>query len=150
MDGGEVKTVSFLGLVLVNHLLQQLIQIILVLQHSLPLHGRLNKYGDQKQHQRNHESLCRIKEPQENSQWICYSSPCKTLWFQICYLVHVSSQVWSSTIVVWSFLNKKWVILSHFSLVQKEYKDFELVLLRQICQRIRVLNYASKNGLRTK
>ena len=65
MDGGEVKTVSFLELVLVNHLLQQLIQIILVLQHSLPQNGRLNKYGDQNQHQKNHESLCRIKEPQE-------------------------------------------------------------------------------------
>ena len=31
-----MKSVSFLGLVLVNHLLQQLILIILVLQHSLP------------------------------------------------------------------------------------------------------------------
>ena len=29
-SGGEVKAVSFLGLVLVNHLLQQLIQIMLV------------------------------------------------------------------------------------------------------------------------
>ena len=28
MEGGEEKAVSFLGLVLVNHLLQQLIQII--------------------------------------------------------------------------------------------------------------------------
>ena len=49
-----------------------------------------------------------------------------------------------------SFPNKKWIILSHFSLVQKEYKDFELVLLRQICQRKHVLIYASKNGLDTK
>ena len=31
-----MKVESFLGLVLVNHLLQQLIQIILVLQHGLP------------------------------------------------------------------------------------------------------------------
>ena len=30
------------------------------------------------------------------------------------------------------------------------YKDFELVLLRQICQRKDVLIYASKNGLDTK
>ena len=30
------------------------IQIILVLQHGLPQSGRLKKYGDQKQHQRNH------------------------------------------------------------------------------------------------
>ena len=36
MEGGEVKVVSFLGLVLVNHLLQQLIHIILILQHGLP------------------------------------------------------------------------------------------------------------------
>ena len=36
MEGGEMKSVSFLGLVLVNHLPQQLILIILVLQHSLP------------------------------------------------------------------------------------------------------------------
>ena len=68
MDGGEVKTVSFLELVLMNHLLPQLIQIILVLQHSLPQNGRLNKYGDQKQHEKNHKSLSRTKEPQENSQ----------------------------------------------------------------------------------
>ena len=51
--------------------------------------------------------------------------------------------IWSSTTVVWSFPNKKWVILSHFSLVQNKYKDFELMLLRQICQRNHVLNYAS-------
>ena len=31
-----------------------------------------------------------------------------------------------------------------------EYKDFELVLLRQTCQRNHVLNYASGNGLDTK
>ena len=48
----EVKAVRFLGLVLVNHLLQQLIQIILVLQDSLLQNERLKKYGDQKQHQR--------------------------------------------------------------------------------------------------
>ena len=36
-EAGEVKAEkSFLGLVLVNHLPQQLIQIILVLQHGLP------------------------------------------------------------------------------------------------------------------
>ena len=52
----------FLGLVLVNHLLQQLIQIILVLQQGVPEKGRLKKYGDQKQHQR---SLCHIKQLQE-------------------------------------------------------------------------------------
>ena len=38
-EGGEVKTVSFLVLLLVNHLLQQLIQMILVLQHGLPQNG---------------------------------------------------------------------------------------------------------------
>ena len=65
-------------------------------------------------------------------------------------LVHVISQVWSSTTVVSSFPNKTWVILSHFSLVQKEYKYFELVLLRQMCQRKHVLNYASKNCPGTK
>ena len=62
-----------------------------------------------------------------------------TQWFQICYLVHVISQVWSSATVVWSFPNKKWVILSHFNLVQKEYRDFEVVLLRQMGQRKHVL-----------
>ena len=51
---------------LVNHLLQQVIQILLVLQHGIPQNGRLKKYGDQKQHQRNHGSLCRIKQPQNS------------------------------------------------------------------------------------
>ena len=64
VEGGEVKAVSSLGLVLGNHLIQQLIQILLVLQHGLPQNGRLKKYGNQKQ-QRNHGSLCRIKQPQE-------------------------------------------------------------------------------------
>ena len=36
VEGGEAKAESFLGLVLMNHLLQHLIQMILVLQHSLP------------------------------------------------------------------------------------------------------------------
>ena len=52
---------------------------------------------------------------------------CKTQWFQICYLVHVISQVWSSTTVNWSFPNKKWATLSHFSLLQNEYNDSELM-----------------------
>ena len=52
--GRRVKALSFLGLVLVNHLLQQLIQIILLLKHSLPQNRQLKKYGDQKEHQRNH------------------------------------------------------------------------------------------------
>ena len=52
-----MKAVSFLGLVLVNHLFQQLIQIILVLQHGLPENGRLKKYGDQKHHQRTTMSM---------------------------------------------------------------------------------------------
>ena len=39
--------------------------ILLVLQHGLPQNGRLKKYGDQKQQQRNHGSLCRINQPQE-------------------------------------------------------------------------------------
>ena len=65
MEGGEVTAVSFLGLALVNHLLQQLIQIILVLQHGLPQNGQFKKYGVQKQRQRNHGSLCRIKQPQK-------------------------------------------------------------------------------------
>ena len=51
MEGGEVKAVNFLGLVLMNHLLQQPIQIILVL-HGLPQNGQLKKYGNQKQHQK--------------------------------------------------------------------------------------------------
>ena len=50
---------------LLNLRVGELIQIILVLQHGLPQNGRLKKYGDQKQHQRNHGSLCRIKQPQE-------------------------------------------------------------------------------------
>ena len=37
MEGGEVKAENFLGLVMVNHLLQQL---ILVLQHGLSQKGR--------------------------------------------------------------------------------------------------------------
>ena len=45
IKGRGRRGVSFLGLVLVNHLLQQLIQIILVLQHGLPQNGRLKKYG---------------------------------------------------------------------------------------------------------
>ena len=61
-----MKAVSFLGLVLVNYLLQQLIQIILVLQHGLPQNGPLKKYGHQKKHQRNHESICCIKQSQKN------------------------------------------------------------------------------------
>ena len=80
----------------------------------------------------------------------CKFFPWKTQWFHICYLIFVNSQVWPSTTVVWSLPNKNWVILSHFSLVQKEYKDFELVLLRQTCQRNHVLNYSSGNGLGTK
>ena len=63
MGGEEVKVVSFLALVLVNH--QQLIQIILVFQFILPQNGRLKKHGDQKQHQRNHGSLFRIKQPKQ-------------------------------------------------------------------------------------
>ena len=47
----------FLGLLLVNHLFQQLIQIILVLKHVLPENGRLKKYGDQKHHQRTTMSM---------------------------------------------------------------------------------------------
>ena len=46
--GREAKAESFIGLVLVNHLLlQQLIQI-LFLQHFLLQNGRLQKYGNQK------------------------------------------------------------------------------------------------------
>ena len=37
-----------------NNISFQLIQIILVLQHGLPQNRRLKKYGDQRQHQRNH------------------------------------------------------------------------------------------------
>ena len=43
MEGEEVKAVSFLGLVLVNHLLQQLIQIILVLRNGLPQNGTIEE-----------------------------------------------------------------------------------------------------------
>ena len=45
LEGGEVKAASFLGLVLGNHLIQQLIQILLVLQHGLPQNGRLKNVG---------------------------------------------------------------------------------------------------------
>ena len=52
--GRRGESSELLRLVMVNHLLQQLIQIIIVLQHGLPQNGRLKKYGDQKKHQRNH------------------------------------------------------------------------------------------------
>ena len=97
--------VSFLGLMLVNHLLQQLIQITLVLQHGLPQNRRMKRYWDQKQHQRNNGSLCRIKQPQEKLPRNLLFFRCKTQRFQICYLVHVISQFWSSTTAV-SGLNK--------------------------------------------
>ena len=48
-----------------EHLLQQLIQIMPVLEHDLPQNRRLGKYGDQKQYQRNHRKLSHIKQPQE-------------------------------------------------------------------------------------
>ena len=65
--GRSGESSKLLRVVLVNHLLQQLIQITLVLQHGLPQNGRLKKFGDQEQHQRNHWSLCRIKQPQEKA-----------------------------------------------------------------------------------
>ena len=52
--GRRGESSELLRLVMVNHLLQQLIQIIIILQHGLSQNGRLKKYGDQKQHQRNH------------------------------------------------------------------------------------------------
>ena len=58
VGGGGESSVSFLGHMLGNHLLQQLMQIILVLQHGLSQNRQLKEYGDQKQHQRNHKSLC--------------------------------------------------------------------------------------------
>ena len=119
------------------------IQIILVSQHSLPQNGQLKKYGDQKQHQRNHESLCHIKQPQEKLQVNLLFFPVQNPVISDLLLSSYHFSIWSSTTVVWSFPNKKWVILSHFSLVQNKYKDFELMLLRQICQRNHVLNYAS-------
>ena len=59
------------------------------------------------------------------SQYIYYFFPCRAQWFQICYLVHVNSQVRFSTTVVWSFSNKKQKLgyLNHFCLVQKECKE---------------------------
>ena len=45
VEVGEVGAVTFLGLVLGNHLLQQLIQIILVLQQVLPQNGQMKKWG---------------------------------------------------------------------------------------------------------
>ena len=103
-------------------------------------------WGDQKQHQRNHRRLCRIKQHQEK---LTVNLLFFFQWIQICYLVHVISQVWSPTTVVWSSPNKNWAILSHFSPIQKEYKDFELLLLRQTYQRNHVLNYASGSRLDT-
>ena len=80
---GEVKVESFIGLVQVNHLLlQQLIQI-LVLQHRLSQNEKLHKYWDQKLGE----------TPNKASIFF----PCKTQLLHICYLVHVNSQVWSST-----------------------------------------------------
>ena len=50
--------------------------------------------------------------------------PCKTQWFQICYLV-MSILKFSLPTIVWSFpnKNKSWVILSHFSHIQKKYAE---------------------------
>ena len=52
--GSRGESSKFLRVGAGKSLLQQLIQIILVLQDGLPQNGRLIKYGDQKQHQRNH------------------------------------------------------------------------------------------------
>ena len=79
--------------------------------------------------------------------------PCNTQWFQIFYLVHVNSQVWSFITVIWSFPQTKtktelfWTI----SVPPKrniKSNDFELLLSRQTCQRNNVVNYAS--GIVTK
>ena len=100
--GKGIKAESFIGLVQANDLLlQQLIQI-LVLQHHLLHNGLLQKYGDQKL----------VKNPCKRAIF-----PCKTHRFQVCYLVHVNSQVWSYK----TYKNR--AILSYFSLAQKEYKE---------------------------
>ena len=141
-----MKAVSFLALVLVHHLLQQLMQMILVLQQGLSQNGR---FGSKATSKKPRKSMSH-KKPQEKLLVNLLFFPGNTQWFQICYFVHAISQVWSSMTVVWSFPNKKLVFLSHFSLVQKEYKDFELLLLRQIYQRNHAVNYAPGNGLGTK
>ena len=145
-----MKAESFLGLVLVNHLLQQLIQIKLVLQQSTTKRT-IEKIW---------ESKATSKKP-----WKCIlhktilgKTPSK---FAILFHLKPSDfrfvtwfksflKFWSSMTVVWSFSNKNWDILNYFSLVQKEYNDFKLKSLRQTCQRNHVLNYASGNSLGTK
>ena len=76
---------------------------------------------------------------------------CKTQWFQICDMVHVNYQVWSSTTVIWSLpnKNKNWAIWAMSVSLKWNIKsnDFKLVLSRQPCQRHPVLNYVWKNGL---
>ena len=106
--GRRVKAVSFFGLVLDNW----------------------KNMGIKSNIKETTEVYVALKNLRKNSQLICYSFLSKTQWSQICYLVHVISQVWSSATVVWSFPNKKWVILSHSSLVEKEYNNFELALLQ--------------------
>ena len=100
--GKGIKAESFIGLVQANDLLlQQLIQI-LVLQHHLLHNGLLQKYGDQKL----------VKNPCKRAIF-----PCKTHRFQVCYLVHVNSQVWSYK----TYKNR--AILSYFNKKKKEYKE---------------------------
>ena len=139
VEGGKMKGKSFIELVQVNHLLLQQLIHILVLKRRLPQNGRLQKYGDQKL----------VETPSKFS--IFFRVKLSDLSYMIYHMVHVNSQVWSSTTVVWSFLNKNKnsVILSHFSLAQKNIKRnvFELVLSRQTCEINNVPNYDSGNDL---
>ena len=148
MERGEVNS-EILSVGTGDHLLQQLIQVILLLQNGLPQNGRLKKMGIKISTSKKPRIIHKATSGKTPSKFATLK-PSETQWLQICYLVHAISKVWSSKTAVSSFPNKKWVILSHFSLIQNECKDFELVLLKVICQRNHVLNYTSGSGLDTK
>ena len=143
MEGGKLKAESFINhsLVQLNHLLlQQLTQILVWQQNGLPKNGRQQKYVDKKF----------VEAPSK----IAIFFPCKTQWFQICYLVRVNSPVWFLRLpfeVFWTKTKTQltWTISVSCKRNIKS-NDFEPVLSRQTCQRSYVLNHASGNGLCTK
>ena len=52
---------------------------IILVRHGFPQHGQLKKYGDQKQHQRNHGYLCCIKNLMLLRQKHIKESMCQTM-----------------------------------------------------------------------
>ena len=153
VEGGEVKAVSFfLWLVLVNHLLQQLIQIILVLQHGLPqTHGWKNigiksnikettEVYVAQNNLRKTPSKFAILSRVKPSDFRFVTFLTEHLWWLL-LLIHVISQVWSPTTVVWSFLNKK---VSYFEPFQSRPKGiirlwnraFEASMSKKTCAKL--------------